>query len=62
MEIEAAPGAAAALSADDVAAQAEQQYTAELQKELTGRVDAEAAAAAELSEAPEKTAEVCKLM
>lgn len=63
MEIEAAPGAAAALSADDVAAQAEQQYKAELQKELTGRADADAAAdAAELSEAPEKAAEVRKLM
>jgi len=62
MEIEAAPEAAAALSGDDAAAQAEQQYKAELQKELTGRADADAAAAAELSEAPEKAAEVCKLM
>ena len=50
MEVEAAREAAAALSAEEAAAQAEHQYAAELQKELAGGPDAadDAAQEAEL--------------
>jgi hypothetical protein len=50
MEVEAAREAAAALSAEEAAAQAERQYAAELQKELAGGPDAadDAARGAEL--------------
>ena len=62
MEVDTAPEAAAALSAEDTAAQAEQQYTAELQKELTGRAAADAAAAAEEEDALEQASEVQALV
>ena len=58
MEVEAAPEAAAALSAEDAAAQAEQQYAAELQKELAGGAGAETMAADEQPEAPDQAAKV----
>ena len=58
MEVEAAPEAAAALSAEDAAAQAEQQYAAELQKELTGRAGADTADTDEQPEAPEQATKV----
>ena len=43
MEIEASREAIEAVSADEAAVRAEQQYTAELQKELAGRADMGAA-------------------
>ena len=58
MEVEAPPEAAAALSAGDAAAQAEQQYAAELQKELTGGADADDLAADEQPRAPEQAVKV----
>ena len=61
MEVEAPPEAAAALSAEDATAQAEQQYAAELQKELTGGADAEDMAADEQPEASQQTDKVCVL-
>ncbi len=59
MEVEAPPEAAAALSAEDAARQAEQQYAAELQKELAGGADANEMAADERPEAPQQTDKVC---
>ena len=58
MEVDAAPEAAAGLSAEDAAAHAEQQYADELQKELTGRADADATAPDEQPEAPEQAVKV----
>lgn len=58
MEVEAPPEAAAALSAGDAAAQAEQQYAAELQKELAGGADADDLAADEQPGAPEQAVKV----
>lgn len=58
MEVDGAPEAAAALSAEDAAAHAEQQYVDELQKELNGRADADATAADEQPEVPEQAVKV----
>ena len=58
MEVDGAPEAAAALSAEDAAAHAEQQYVDELQKELNARADADATAADEQPEVSEQAVKV----